>query len=302
MSRRARRRLVRFVRKWFGWITILKNLILAVIGGLFCFVELSLDASSRAAKAQTWLRDQMGDGGILALLAIPIVVVIVTDVLQYLSPKLVDKYPEGSSFSMLVAFARVVTAKTERFAKYRHTQGEDAFLGITQPWLQIRALVQELYLTLQKVTRDEDLKVVLAKCEDGKLSTLYNAPPDAIPSISDTDLNCDTFLSYVAGLNKRFAIRDLGKEKRYQEKFPTKPKRFLFLGEDGEEDGGIAGFPLRRFKKDSIIYVLSLRSEEVVDFTNDTLRTLESIVKEFERRIQLEYELERIRHERENGA
>ncbi len=294
-------------RRFLQWVCSRKRPILmwrgflvALAGATLMLVRYQFDASSKWAQYQSKITDVLGDVGVVALIFLPLGIIILVDSVVYFAEKSDLRMPSRIAFALLTAFDRVVSTKAERFYEYRHQDDKDVFLAITQPEAQIKELLKQLYLVLRTATEDDDIKLVLARVSDGKLSgKLYNAPEDAIPSISDSDLNSGTFLSWVLSSGKATYITDLKKEKAHQQKHPKKKKHFLFLGEDDEERGGIAGFPVKRLRnRKTPIYVLSIRSEDCRIDKKYVART-KIIVEKFERRIQLENELDEIRRTKE---
>lgn len=282
----ARKRAVVFFRGVFVTIT----------GAAILFARYGFNEGSNMQEIQTEMVQFLGDTGMFMLILVPILLVVVIDGLVFWTEGRNAKLPTKMAFSLLTAFDRAVSAKTERFHGYRHKSNEDVFLAITQPSKQIKVLMEHLYYVFRSLTGDENIKLVLAKVSDNNLSgDLVNAPQDAIPSISDIELNSGTFLSHVLNQGKSVVITSLAKEKLRQEKNRSSKKKFLFLGEESELIGGIAGFPIRRFKNHKTsIYILSIRSE-VYRLDKRFLKQSRLIVEKFERRIQLENELERIR-------
>lgn len=198
--------------------------------------------------------------------------------------------------ALLSALDRVVGLKLERFGNYSKTvdssvAGNTAFHEITKPKVQIDYLIHNLFILLATMKKDDSLKIVLARMENGlPVEWVSFMPDDAHPD--DAILECKqrkSLFSHCAKNKHPIVIPDI---KKHLESVPKEQQHFLPSDLPGENEGSIACFPiLHDHSGSAIIYTLSIKSQKRKVIGESFKAKYGFMVNKFITRIKLEYSL-----------
>jgi hypothetical protein len=200
--------------------------------------------------------------------------------------------------ALLRSVDRVVGLKLERFGDYCRNMpsvvaASRVFYDITQPEKQIDYLVKNLYTLLVSLTKDDTLKLVLARMENDTPIRWQSFMPDDVHP-DDAILNGKqkkSLFSHCARRKEPLVIPDIGAHLK------GKPATYQYLPSDlpGENQGSIVCYPLRHDHTGKVVFALSLKSDRVNFIGHNFERKYTPIVKEFIKRINLEHSLELIK-------
>jgi hypothetical protein len=197
--------------------------------------------------------------------------------------------------ALLSALDRVVGFKLERFGKYSKgvtasVAGNTAFREITKPEDQIDYLIRNLFMLLATLTKDETLKIVLARMEnDLPVEWVSFMPDDVHPD--DGVLQCKqrkSLFSHCAKKKHPVVIPDI---EHHLEHLPKDQQHYLASDLPGENEGSIVCFPILHDHSGNVIYALSVKSQKRKVIGESFKRKYGFMVKEFITRIKLEYSL-----------
>jgi len=200
--------------------------------------------------------------------------------------------------ALLTALDRVVGIKMERFGKYSKSVtadigGDTAFRAITKPDAQIDYLIKNLFILLTSLTKDETLKIVLARMENTRPINWTSFMPDDVhpdDSILRNEKEQSLF-SHCAKAKNPIIISDIANH------LEKAKKLILYLRSDlpGENEGSIICFPVHHDHSGKVIYCLSIKSQKPHLICERFNKKYGFMVQEFIKRINLEHSLEIIK-------
>lgn len=218
-----------------------------------------------------------------------------TDWLKDLSDS--DKSGERELSALLSGINNVVGEKLNRFREYAKHPTGDTFNTITQPNKQLESIIKNLHSTLDYLTNDKSLEVVLAKVEAGAPSEwIAFMPSDKRPDdeLLEEAKSSKTFFAHAAkNKHKPSLIPDI--EAHLDEPIPK--RRYLPLGDgtDGVDVGSIICYPIHCTFFKEVPYCLAIKSKKPNFIDKRFDKKYSKIVKDFEKRILVEYALMKIK-------
>lgn len=209
--------------------------------------------------------------------------------------------------SVLTSINKFVAEKFKRFgtcaARFESPSSSAVtkskiFEEITQPDEQISEIVSQLHVALQFWTQDETLKVVLVELPSpivGEDFPIYAccSPIEQPPTRSLLhELWSDSFFHAVASGTRPRIISDIGKLLASR----TRDQTFVATTDDKEYVGSIIGFPLHNPFLERITHVMTVRSLNPKNLSEDFKKRYSKYIEFFFTRIHLEYNLKIIKH------
>ena len=191
------------------------------------------------------------------LLFSPIIIVVIADFWQHWSNSDLKKIPNEGYKAVLRAFNMIVDVKLKRFNNAMREQKWPLCLEVTKPDDQIKTILTNLHNTLRFLTKNEELKVVLAEVKNSGLTgTYYTAPEGHDPGFMKDDLHGDTFFDLVLK-EKKFQCHE-----NLEELFnSSRKKRHYKFKNNIVDKGSIVGFPVIDAQQ-NIRYILTIKSDK----------------------------------------
>ncbi len=255
---------------------------------------------SKPLWAQDEIKSFLADHYVLVLLLLtwPLVATFILN----LTSELIEVYKAAKQlrhhewFTFIQAINEVVGAKARRFGEYANSMperpsGESVFATITQPLNQIAILVERLHTVLVMLTKDNSLKVVLARIDEKDMPvefTVYE-PKDEVPPKDLLVKNARrTLFHKCAALRQTIGIEDIAKELTKK----GNKKRYAASDIPSDSHGSIICHPLIHPFCNRVLFCLSVKSNQS-GYINETFREKYLyIIDSFAKRILLEASLE----------
>jgi len=209
----------------------------------------------------------------------------------------------------LVAFITacddIVGKKLNRFGDYakglaKTAKPHNTFLDITQPRQQMEHITMSFWHLLRLTTRDASLKVVLVQITDGlPRQIICRHPNDAVvPEDLCGQQAKNTLFAQAARTKKLAIIEDI--EAHVKKPPPRKGrirKSYAPIGISGEDCGSILCFPIVSEQLNRVLFVLSIKSDQVRAIDARFDKKYGTLLKSFGNRLLLEAHLFVIREE-----
>jgi hypothetical protein len=206
-----------------------------------------------------------------------------------------DDLTQEDWISFAESLNEVVGQKTKRFTEYTISDGTtpaEVFRTITQPGEQIASLVFHLAGLMRILTGDTSLKMILANIENNVPTGWQSYMPlDKYPPMDWlSDNPAGTFFAYCARSGHPVSIANIAEELRKGRRSRYRP------GEDPRENkGSIVCFPVKQPFASRVIYVLSIKSDNVDELDDEFIMRYEFIIDSYLKRIVLEANLDRLK-------
>lgn len=249
------------------------------------------------------------DTGIILLIlvwAYPSLLVGLGSLITNWANKNKEQMPAQYLFTLLSCIDGVVGLKEKRFRDYakelstgKKAYGNETFLAITQPQTQIAELVRgicELFNSLYPESNQKLIRVVLAQLNQGKVEKIpvhYPNDEDPVASLEVLNSQNSTIMTCFKQ-RKIIVVTSIKKEITKHHK----KRRFNPSTPDNKEGGSIICYPIKWDKSD-IPFVLSIHCDHEGLFKERETPYYEFLLKRFELRLGLEYNLALIRRETE---
>lgn len=299
----------RFQQHWIAKI-IARPILIGLLPAVLVAYYTNVNFSRLANDNFPWLKEMLTGGSGVALLivvwAYPSLLVGLGSVIAGRANKNKEQMPAQYLFTLLSCLDGVVGLKEKRFRDYakelnsgKKAGGEETFRTITQPQTQIAELIRgicELFNSLYPESNQKLIRVVLAQLNQGKVEQIpvyYPNDEDPIASLevlnsqSSTIMTCFRQRKIVVVPSIKKEIAKHHKKRRFNPSVP-----------DSKEEGSIICYPVKWDKFD-IPFVISIHCDHDGLFKEGETQYYEFLLKRFELRLGLEYNLALIRRETE---
>ncbi|MCE5321777.1 hypothetical protein LLG46_00515 [bacterium] len=200
--------------------------------------------------------------------------------------------------TFIAAIDNVVGMKANRFAKLadelctdaQHRTAGNIFKTITEPELQINALLQATYEIFRNLWPGVNFEVSLIRViENNHLESPFVKflPEDRDPNITVEELESDRYSAASTALREKIVIvSDFQKELKKK-----KDRHYTASADHLDDEGSMLAFRVDHRRLGKGIYILSVCADKKHCITEEHKTTYQWIMREVEKRIALEYSL-----------
>lgn len=234
----------------------------------------------------------------LSILSLPILVTVFFHIAEYLAARNRENqvFERALSTSTLAAIENIVGKKSRRFAGYAKNMTEPVrrcvvFDEITQPTMQIGAIIENVHHVLHATTQDSSFQLVLARLEHNiPVEWAAVAPSNVVlpENLLREDARKTMFFD-TARLGTPQIIPDIAKHLRKRKKSPK------YFASGDADSGSIICFPVKQEGTTEVPFALSIKSA-VPGRVDDTFRRRYTpLIEALFTRLLLEHNLETIK-------